>query len=125
MLRKELKRHKSEKSQTAETATTVHLLPSDQNHAPQIVEQTYSLDKITLPAGVQLVSDRQLEPMFCFSRAWYQLARSKRFGPPYYRVGGKCLYDVAEVLLWFKSERITPSNEPHPGVGTIETGNNK
>jgi hypothetical protein len=35
--------------------------------------------------------------------------RARRDGPPFYRVGSRCLYLRSEVLAWIETHRVAPS----------------
>lgn len=42
--------------------------------------------------------------------------RSNGRGPPYYKVGGRIVYDDAEVDAWFASKRRTSTSDPGSGT---------
>lgn len=45
------------------------------------------------------------------SAGWFRKARMRGDGPKWYRVGGRCLYDLDEVDAWLKSQaRLSTSD---------------
>lgn len=41
--------------------------------------------------------------------------RLKDFGPPFFRVGGQCMYDMKELETWLDVNRVTPGEETSNG----------
>lgn len=42
------------------------------------------------------------------SASWLAKLRMKRSGPPFYKLGARCvLYDLEEVELWFRKHRVS------------------
>lgn len=35
--------------------------------------------------------------------------RSKRYGIPYYKIGGKVYYDMGDLLAWLESRKVRPA----------------
>lgn len=54
------------------------------------------------------VDDRTLERLTPIKRVTWQVWRSRGEGPPFYRVGRRCLYKLAEVSAWLESGRVAP-----------------
>jgi len=52
-------------------------------------------------AGVREVARRT-----GLSKSWLEHARARGEGPPAYRVGGRVLYDLAEVDSWVRAQRV-------------------
>ena len=42
------------------------------------------------------------------STSWLEQLRCRGEGPPYYKLGGKVLYEKSEVDAWFESHRKNP-----------------
>lgn len=56
--------------------------------------------------GQRMVSAEVLEEMFGICTGTLANWRSQRRGPSYYKIGSRCLYDVAEVDAWIRSNRV-------------------
>lgn len=64
------------------------------------------------------VDDRKLAVRTPISQITWQVWRSRGKGPPYYKVGRRCLYKWHEVEAWLESKRTEPKvtseqTEPH------------
>lgn len=62
----------------------------------------------TATTETEYVDDRQLAVRTSLSRAAWQTFRSRGKGPPYYKVGKRCLYKWHEVEAWIDAQRTEP-----------------
>lgn len=51
------------------------------------------------------VDDRQLSKRTPISRVTWQTWRSKGEGPPFYKIGRRCLYKWSDVESWLETRR--------------------
>lgn len=56
----------------------------------------------------EYVDDRTLAARTSISRVTWQTWRARGEGPPYHKVGRRCLYRWAEVSAWLESKRVEP-----------------
>ncbi len=54
----------------------------------------------------EYIDDKQLAERTPFSRITFQVWRANSKGPPYYRVGRRCLYKWHEVVEWLEGRRV-------------------
>ncbi len=54
----------------------------------------------------EYVDDRQLAQLTPYTRAFFSLRRVRGGGPPFYKIGRRCLYKLAEVRAWIESHRV-------------------
>ncbi len=52
------------------------------------------------------VDDRALSARTPIARVTWQTMRQKGEGPPFYRLGRRCLYKWSEVAAWIEAQRI-------------------
>jgi hypothetical protein len=69
-------------------------------------------DDLQAPANTneaaEWVDDRTLAERTPISRVGWQTWRARGEGPPYHKVGRRCLYKWAEVEAWLESKRVEP-----------------
>lgn len=53
----------------------------------------------------EYVDDRDLARRTPISRAQWQLWRQKNDGPPWFKVGRRCIYKWADVQAWLEKQR--------------------
>jgi predicted DNA-binding transcriptional regulator AlpA len=58
--------------------------------------------------ATEYVDDRDLAERTPLSRQTWQALRSKRKGPPFYRIGTRCFYKWLEVQQWLEDHRVEP-----------------
>lgn len=56
----------------------------------------------------EYVDDRELATRTTLSRGFWQSMRSRGKGPPYYKVGKRCLYRLSEAMAWLEGHRTEP-----------------
>lgn len=56
--------------------------------------------------ATEWVDDRALERFTPIKRVTWQVWRSRGEGPPFYRVGRRCLYRLDEVRAWLSAQRV-------------------
>jgi hypothetical protein len=61
----------------------------------------------TAPAADPVyVDDRELERRTPIRRITWQTWRRQGSGPPFYKIGRRCVYRWAEVVTWLESHRV-------------------
>lgn len=80
--------------------------------AAAIADETH--DQIAATTPSDWVDDRILAQRTPIARVTWQVMRRDEEGPPYYRVGRRCLYRWSEVVAWLESARVAPVSAPLP-----------
>lgn len=62
----------------------------------------------------EYVDERVLAQRTPLARVTWQKMRADETGPPYYKVGRRCLYRWDEVTAWLDSTRVTPNSPELP-----------
>jgi hypothetical protein len=50
----------------------------------------------------EYVDDRDLEQLTPLKRVTWQQMRARRIGPPWYKIGRRCVYKLVEVREWIE-----------------------
>ncbi len=58
---------------------------------------------------VVFVDDYEVARVTGVSRSWFQQRRSRADGgPPFYKIGGRVVYRLDEVVAWVAAQRVAP-----------------
>lgn len=59
----------------------------------------------------QYINDQELSKMIGMSRNWLQIMRVRGGGPPFYKIGASCRYDLAEVTKWLEMRQCHSTSD--------------
>lgn len=59
-------------------------------------------------SNIQILTTKQLPEMTGLSASFFEKGRIYKYGPPYYKIGGKVLYNMLDVQTWLDSFRTVP-----------------
>lgn len=62
-----------------------------------------------LSESLEFLDDRELARRTPISRVQFQVWRARGGGPPYRKIGRRCIYLWSEVVAWIDSQRIDPA----------------
>lgn len=61
-----------------------------------------------LNTNIEYIDDKTLEARTPFKRNFWQKKRVTGDGPPYVKVGRRCVYKWHEVVAWMESQAVKP-----------------
>ena len=57
------------------------------------------------------INDQDLSEMIGMSRNWLQIMRIRGGGPPFFKIGASCRYDLAEVIRWLDKRKCQSTSD--------------
>jgi len=61
--------------------------------------------------ATRYINDQDLAEMLGMSRNWLQIMRVRGGGPPFFKIGASCRYDLAEVTKWLEIRKCRSTSD--------------
>ncbi len=61
--------------------------------------------------STRYINDQELAKMIGMSRNWLQIMRLRGGGPPFFKIGASCRYDLGEVIMWLETRKCRSTSD--------------
>ena len=61
--------------------------------------------------STRFINDQELAKILGLSRNWLQIMRVRGGGPPFFKIGASCRYDLVEVIQWLETRKCRSTSD--------------